>query len=243
MLTLPNLELSPEGSHNANVGLLATLARDGLGELSLEVSGFLRQTEQMVVRLLADDRVHSIHQNVFDVRTLGADAMLSWEAPGRWLSVSGNGTYQDQRNDSEQGPFTPFEGQRLPNRPWLYANGELTFRVPRLTGPRSELTVSWLTRYVHAFLPGWADTSAPDDTNRIPDQLTHGVSLSHTSASGPVRVDAALDLTNLTDARSYDVLGVQRPGRAAFFKLTVCWECTGDRTSEGGANDEPANVR
>lgn len=242
VLILPNLELVPESSHNANLGLLGSIEPQALGQLSFELSGFLRHTEQMVVRLLADDRVHSIHQNVFDVRTQGVDATLSWQSPQRWLSLSGNGTYQDQRNSSEQGPFTPFEGQRLPNRPWLYANGELTFRVPRLTGPRSELSLSWLTRYVHEFLPGWADTSAPDDENRIPDQLTHGVSIVHTSASGPLRVDAALDLTNLTDARTYDVLGVQKPGRAAFFKLTVCWECAPDPTSEGESPDEPSKL-
>jgi hypothetical protein len=42
---------------------------------------------------------------------------------------------------------------------------------------------------------------------------------------GPYTLSASLDLSNLTNERVYDVLGVQRPGRAAFFKLTACWQC------------------
>jgi hypothetical protein len=36
-------------------------------------------------------------------------------------------------------------------------------------------------------------------------------------------MEAALDLSNVTNEQVYDVLGVQRPGRAAFFKLTLGW--------------------
>jgi hypothetical protein len=48
---------------------------------------------------------------------------------------------------------------------------------------------------------------------------------------GPWTVDAALDLSNLTNERVFDVLGVQRPGRAAFFKMTI---------GRSGQRSEPA---
>jgi len=222
-LTLGNLELIPETSHNGNVGV-----QTRWGPLWLEATGFFRRTDNMLVRLLAQDRVHTIYQNVFEVRTLGVDGSLAWESKNRWLALQANATYQDQRNASRTGPFAPFAEQRVPNRPWLFANASATFRIPKLGADNAELSLSWFTRYVHAFLPGWEDTTQPDDTNRVPGQLTHALSVLY-SLAGPYRIDLALDLTNLTNARVYDVLGVQKPGRAAYFKITVGWEKPADR--------------
>ena len=224
-LIAANLELSPETSHNANIGAL--LERElgaNIGDLALEATGFLRHTDGMIVRLIADDRVHSIHQNVFTVRTLGVDGMLRWESPRRWFELQTNATYLDQRNASSQGPFAAFEGQRVPNRPWLFANASGVLRLRNLGSADDELALSWVTRYVHEFSPGWENTSGREDTGGIPTQLTHSASAEYL-VRGPYTFAASLDLSNLTDERVYDVLGVQRPGRAAFFKMTVCWEC------------------
>jgi outer membrane receptor protein involved in Fe transport len=77
---------------------------------------------------------------------------------------------------------------------------------------------------VREFQPGWSDTTATDYTGHIPAQLVHSLGATY-SVRGPWSVDAALDVQNLTDERVYDVLGVQKPRRAAFFKLTTCWAC------------------
>jgi vitamin B12 transporter len=228
-LVLPNLELEPETGHNANVGfMIESTPNPAVGDLSVEGSGFLRHTEDMVVRLLAEDRVHSIHQNVGTARTLGLDGVLRWVSPSRRLTLQANVTWQDQRNLSDRGAFAPFDGQRVPNRPWLFANASAWLRFPQLGASNAELVLSWVSHYVHEFLPGWEETTTADDTNRIPTQLTHSAGLMY-SVQGPWTLDFALDLSNLTDERVFDVLGVQRPGRAAFFKVTVGWNREGDR--------------
>lgn len=229
-LTLANLDLIPETSHNGNVGLQLQRELSKLGRVSFEATGFLRRTDNMLVRLLAQDRVHTVYQNVFEVRTLGVDGSLTWESAARWLELQANATFQDQRNASDTGPFAPFAQERVPNRPWLFANASVTFRIPKLGADSAELSLSWFTRYVHAFLPGWEDTTQADDTNRVPSQLTHALSLLY-SVAGTYRVDLALDVTNLSNARVYDVLGVQRPGRAAYFKITVGWEKPADHAA------------
>lgn len=221
-LVLPNLELSPETGHNANAGVsIETTPGAGLGSVSLAASGFLRHTERMVVRLLAEDRIHSIHQNVGTAQTLGIDGVTRWTSPLRLLTLQLNATWQDQRNRSERGAFTSFDGQRIPNRPWLFANGSATLRLPALGGANAELSLSWITRYVHDFRAGW-EQGAGDQTNRIPSQLTHSLGAVY-SVAGPWMLDFALDLSNVTNERVFDVLGVQRPGRAAFFKMTIGW--------------------
>jgi hypothetical protein len=224
-LLLANLELSPESSHNGNVSLAFERRLDGFGSVGGELAGFVRLTDDMVVRLLAEDRVHSIHQNVFDVRTFGTDGTLHWVSPGRWFDVQVNGTFQDQRNASKQGSFAAFDGERVPNRPWLFANASAALRLPNVGAPRAELGLSWNTRYVHEFLPGWEGTGSADARDRIPAQLVHSLGITY-SVPGPSRVDVALDLTNITDAEVFDVLGVQKPGRAAFFKIAICGACS-----------------
>ena len=58
---------------------------------------------------------------------------------------------------------------------------------------------------------------------RLP-RCFHAVSRSTSHAE----LTATFEVDNLTDARVYDVLGVQRPGRAAFFKLMLCWDCSAE---------------
>jgi len=220
-LVLPNLELIPEASHNGNAGLLLhrRLGRS-FGVIYGEATGFFRLTEGMVVKMLAQDRVHAIHQNLFSVRTLGVDGSLGWQSPRRWLVLEGNATFQDQRNASSRGPFAPFAGERVPNRPWLFANASATVRIPGVGITRSALSLSVATHYVHEFLPGWEGTTSATDTDRIPSQLTHSAGAVY-SVYGAWPIDLAIDVSNFTDERVYDVLGVQRPGRAAFFKVTL----------------------
>jgi len=222
-LVTPNLELTPESSHNANLGAQTQHDFGGsFGQLELEASGFLRRTSAMIVQLPTSDRLHAIYQNVVDVRTLGVDGSLRWVTARQWLTVETNATWQDQRNVSDSGPFAPFQGQRLPNRPWLFANASATLRIPAFGAPNAELSLTWLSHYVREFQPGWSDDTATDYTGRIPTQFVHAASATY-SVRGPWSVDLALDVQNLTDERVYDVLGVQKPGRAAFFKWTTCW--------------------
>jgi vitamin B12 transporter len=226
-LITPNLELTPESSHNANLGTQAQHDFGGsFGHLELETSGFLRRTSNMIVQLPTSDRLHAMYQNVVEVRTLGVDGSLRWVTARQWLTLETNATWQDQRNASASGPFAPFEGQRLPNRPWLFANASATLRVPAFGAPNAELLFTWLSHYVHEFQPGWADNTATDYTGRIPSQFVHAASATY-SVRGPWSIDLTLDVQNLTNERAYDVLGVQKPLRAAFFKLTTCWACPG----------------
>lgn len=222
---VPNLELTPESSHNANLGLLAQqVLPPQLGDLWFEATGFLRHSENMIADMMAQDLRHLVYRNVSDVRTLGLDGTLSWLSPGQWIGVRANATWQDMRNRSDVGVFAPFDGYRMPNRPWLFANAALALRIPRLGAPSAALRLVWNTRYVHEFWASW-ETSEREDRHLVPSQLTHTIGLVYSVATRPLRIDFAFDLHNLTDARVADVLGIQKPGRAAFFKINVCWAC------------------
>jgi vitamin B12 transporter len=222
-LIIPNLELSPESSHNGNIGAQVEQRFPGwLGQWSIEASGFWRHTRDMIVRLPSPDRVHSVHQNVFAVRVLGVDGLLRWSAPNELVTLEGNATLQDLRNVSDSGPFVAFQGDRVPNRPWLFANGTAALNVSDAVTGGDRLSLSWAIHFVGNFQPGWEGTTPADARQQVPDQLIHDLSIGY-SMRASCSIDATLDLLNVTDADAFEVLGVQKPGRAAFFKLTACW--------------------
>ena len=53
-------------------------------------------------------------------------------------------------------------------------------------------------------------------------QLVHGVGVSYVLEAEPRRsLTTAAEVQNVTNVKTYDFYGVQRPGRAVFFKTTL----------------------
>ncbi|MGK3969915.1 TonB-dependent siderophore myxochelin receptor MxcH [Sorangium sp. So ce118] len=220
-LLSPNLELAPEASHNATVSATLGWEETPFGAVRGAVQGFVRHVDDMIARLPAADRVHEKHENIATVRSVGVEGSLHWTSPGEHVSLDGNATWMDLRNVSEEGVFKKFAGERLPNRPWLFANASAGLRFPDISAPGDELSLSWSTRYVHEFLPSWPSAGLPTAAKEvIPSQLLHSVGLTYL-LRGAVTVSSTLEVQNLTDARAYDVLRVEKPGRAFYFKGTV----------------------
>jgi vitamin B12 transporter len=218
VLVLANLGLQPETSHNANVELELRDAATGLGSFRGSVGGFARLADQLIV-LLGNDSVFT-YANVYAARSLGVEAAAGWTVPGEWLSVDANATWQDFRNASGEGAYGAYAGDRIPNRPWLFANLTARLRGTSLLRSGDEATLSITSRYVHGFFRGWESQGLRDDKQQVPAQLTHGLALTY---SLPVRpaIGGALEAQNLTDAKTYDFFGAQRPGRSLFLKLNV----------------------
>ncbi len=216
---LSNYELEPESSHNANLGVAvedATLADHALrGELNV----FLRDTNQLIHALpFAIDFVR--HHNVWSARTKGVEAAAGWTSPGEYLWLDGNLTWLDQLNTSSRGPFADFEGDRIPNRPWFYANASARAQVSGIAARNDELSFTWYTSYVKSFYRSWESVGRSEYKLVIDAQLLHSAALTYL-LKGPRTVGSTFEVQNLTDERAYDVLGVQKAGRAFYFKATL----------------------
>jgi vitamin B12 transporter len=117
-----------------------------------------------------------------------------------------------------------FHGDRIPNRPYLWANGRIRLQKRAAIAENDELSLTWHTRYVHSFYLNWegAGRKAPEDT--VPDQFVHSIVLSYLVKQRNERQIAfTSEVQNLTDEQTYDFYGVQRPGRAAFCKATFVY--------------------
>ena len=217
LLVEPNLALAPERSHNVNAG--ARYAREtSRGEVALEGNMFARLTDRMIV-LLGDDRFF-MYQNVFAARIAGVEGTGSWVAPGRWATLDGSVTVQDLRNASSEGTFGAFEGDRIPNRPWLLGALGGSLRAHDLVRGGDELILFGSTRYVREFFRSWESAGLRQFKQLVPSQLVHSAGLSY-AARGTTPIVTTVELQNLTDARVYDSYGVQRPGRALYVKVSA----------------------
>jgi vitamin B12 transporter len=216
---LPNLDLAPETSHNINIGLLATSSPLSGGNVRAEVLGFLREAEDLIVRL--SDDTFQIYQNVFSARSIGVEGSLAWEAPSRWLALDANATYQSLRNTSDTGLFTQFEGDRIPNRPWLFANFSAKLRVPSAWIAGDELSLTGYARYVHEFFRGWESLGLREYKQVVPSYVVPSVALTYLSRGSDVTLASTLEVDNVTDAEVQDYFGVQRPGRTFSARLAI----------------------
>jgi vitamin B12 transporter len=216
---IANLELEPERSHNANLGLTAEPRDRELGALRVGVNGFLRDAQDLIV-LLGNDRVQS-YQNVFGARSLGVEAALGWTSPLEYVVLDANATYQDFRNSSSEGTFGDFDGDRIPNRPYLFGSGSARLQFRGVVAERDETALTWSSRYVHEFFRGWESIGAREFKQTIPSQLVHTIALGYLVRNDRTTVSTTLEVQNVTDEAVFDFIGVQRPGRAFYAKATA----------------------
>lgn len=214
-----NLELQPETSTNLNLGLALDAPETPSGAFRGLVNGFLRDTRDQIV-LLGNDRLQSF-QNVYGARSVGVEAALGWTSPGEYLSVDANATYQDLRNTSSQGLFGAFEGDRIPNRQYLFGNLSARAKVGSVVVPADELSVSYDLGYVHEYFRSWESIGLREFKQVIPEQLVHTVGLGYVVKGPRATLSSSFEIDNVTDEDVFDFFGVQRPGRAFYFKTTA----------------------
>ncbi|WXA90162.1 TonB-dependent siderophore myxochelin receptor MxcH [Pendulispora brunnea] len=218
VLGRPNLALEPELSHNANAGPRLELRRTPIGDITADVNAFYRDSDRLILPLPGETYVQ--YQNVHRARSFGLENALTWIPPGRRLTIDGTLTVQDARNASSEGTYGYLDGDRLPNRPWLFASWGARYRIPGFPSQRDALEPFYTGRFVHEFYRGWPSLGAREHKQLVPSQVTHNVGISYTVYGGPATVTSTLEVQNVTDERVYDFFGVQRPGRAVYLKVS-----------------------
>jgi TonB family protein len=219
MFIQDNLALNPEVSHNANLGPSLRLEDTWSGDYELEVMGFFRQADDMIM-LLGSERYYT-YQNVWEMRSFGVDIASAWTSPGRYVTLDGGTSWNDLRNVSSKGTFGPYNGDRLPNRPWLFASWGARLHFEDVLVKRDEIEPFYTGRYVHEYFRGWESPGLRSSKEVVPSQLTHGVGLTYVMNPKPATISATFEVQNLGDAKAYDFAGVQKPGRAYYMKLTA----------------------
>lgn len=213
----PNVELSPETSHNVNAGAQLELKRTPAGNFVITVDGFLRDVQGLIASITEATGVQ--FKNVEGARIYGAEAAAKWISPGNWVVLEGNGTVQDARNVSSEGAFQAYDGERIPNRPWAFANWALRVQWRKLLAQDDGLAPFYFGRYVHEFFRNWESIGDRDFKAIVPTQVSHTLGLTYWN-TGRAKTTVTFEVDNLTDELLFDFFGVQKPGRAFSVKVT-----------------------
>lgn len=214
-----NLNLQPETSHNVNLGVSTESGHSWAGQAFAELNLFYRDARQLIRRVGAS--VFFSYQNTAAARTLGGDVSVRWVAPGERAVLEGSATYQDSRNTASSGPDAAQRGDRIPNRPYAFGSASLELRHPGLVTAGDVAAIIWSSRYVHPFYRTWESLGAIDVKPRVEFQLVHGVGLSYAVEDEQRALTTSVEMQNVSDARTFDFYGVQRPGRAVLLKSTL----------------------
>jgi len=218
-MIVTNLDLIPELSHNVNFGVYIDAWSGSFGTFRASVEGIARFADHLIVLLRSVNFAQ--YANVATARALGVNSTAGYTIPSDHFGVESRLTYQDVRNTSASGPYAMFRGDRVPNLPFLETSGSAFVRTPPLAAVDDFLELTWNVRYVHDFFLGWESAGPKDIKLTIPSQLVQSLALTYAVRGEHVSVSTTAEVQNLTNARIYDFYGVQRPGRAFFFKLVV----------------------
>ena len=217
----PNVALKPEISENFNVGLFGTVDLGGGHSISYEANGFVRLVDNYIRATVTETESMMQYVNVAAVHIKGVDGEIRYDWAGK-LHVAANASYDDSRDMrkyTQSGDLSVTYRNRTPNRPWTYANAEVSYSFYDVGLRGSRLRLSADYQWVHWFYLTWAAFGSASTKSKVPTQHITNASLLYSWHSN--RYNVSLECTNLLDALAFDNYMLQKPGRAFFLKFRL----------------------
>ena len=232
-LEMGDITIRPENSDNLNlsVSLSQGFGREKQHNIYVEAGAIFRSTNDYIQRNIVDvsgGKVAASYINYGKVRTWGVNLSARYSF-GRWLSVGGNVTYSDVRDNMKIAIGTVSMpnlgyGDRMPNIPYLFADGDVTFTWHDCIKPGNRLTISYDNQYLHGFYYYSSRIGTNRSEYMVPSQFSHNVSIGYSLSGGKYNI--SVECRNLTDEKLYDNFSLQKAGRAFYAKLRIA---LGDR--------------
>ena len=227
-LEMGDITIRPENSHNLNLSISYSqgFGRETQHNIYLEAGAILRSTNDYIQRNIVDisgGKVAASYINYGKVRTWGVNLSARYSF-GRWLSVGGNVTYSDVRDNMKIAIGTVSMpnlgyGDRMPNIPYLFADSDVTFTWHDCIKPGNTLSVSYDNQYLHGFYYYSSRIGTNRSEYMVPSQFSHNVSIGYSLRGGKYNI--SVECRNLTDERLYDNFSLQKAGRAFYAKLRI----------------------
>ena len=217
----PNVALKPEISENFNLGLFGTFDLGGGHSIAYEVNGFVRLVDNYIRATVKETESMMQYVNEAAVHIKGVDGEIRYDWAGK-LHVAANASYDDSRDMrkyTQSGDLSVTYRNRTPNRPWTYANAEVSYSFYDVGLRGSRLRLSADYQWVHWFYLTWAAFGSASTKSKVPTQHITNASLLYSWHSN--RYNVSLECTNLFDALAFDNYMLQKPGRAFFLKFRL----------------------
>ena len=223
-LEMGDIGIRPENSDNVNLNLSYNRT---FGRHSVYVEGGLvyRNTKDYIQRNITDlsgGKSAATYINYGKVLTKGYNISARYGF-GKWVSVGGNFTQMDVRDNMKTSISGSAENiaykERMPNLPYIFADSDVTFYWRDLGRKGNALTVSYDNQYLHSFTYYSSKIGSNKGDYVVPSQFSHNLSLSYSLRDG--RYNLSFECRNFTDEQLYDNFSLQRAGRAFYGKVRV----------------------
>lgn len=223
-LEMGDIGIKPENSDNLNLNLSYTRT---FGKHSVYVEGGLiyRNTKDYIQRNIADlsgGKSAATYINYGKVLTKGFNVSARYGF-GRWLSVGGNFTQMNVRDNMKTSISSSAANlaykERMPNLPYMFADSDVTFYWRNLWKKGNTLTVSYDNQYLHSFTYYSSNIGSNKNDYVVPNQFSHNLALSYSLRNG--RYNLSFECRNFTNEKLYDNFSLQKPGRAFYGKVRV----------------------
>ncbi|MBQ5710443.1 MAG: TonB-dependent receptor [Alistipes sp.] len=227
-LEMGEIGLRPERSDNVNFNLSYTRSFGQSLQHSIYVEGgaIFRNTNDYIQRNIVDlsgGKVAASYINYGKVRTWGANLSARYSFAG-WLSVGGNLTYSDVRDNMKIAIGTTSMpnlgyGDRMPNVPYLFADADVSFTWRDCITKGDALSITYDNQYLRGFYYYSSRIGTNKSEYMVPDQFSHNLSLGYSLCNG--KYNLSIECRNFTNEKLYDNFSLQRAGRAFYAKLRV----------------------
>ena len=223
-LEMGDIGIRPENSDNVNLNLSYNRT---FGRHSVYVEGGLvyRNTKDYIQRNITDlsgGKSVATYINYGKVLTKGYNISARYGF-GKWVSVGGNFTQMDVRDNMKTSISGSAENiaykERMPNLPYIFADSDVTFYWRDLGRKGNALTVSYDNQYLHSFTYYSSKIGSNKGDYVVPSQFSHNLSLSYSLRDG--RYNLSFECRNFTDEQLYDNFSLQKAGRAFYGKVRV----------------------
>lgn len=217
----PNLALTPEKSNNGNIGVFGSWYFGNANQINYEVNGFIRHV-QNYIRATVSERegmMQYVNEPAIDIKGFDFELSYFWDNK---LQISVNGSWSDARDlkkyKTDGNPSATYKN-RVPNRPWMFGNAEVSYTFRNLALKQDRLKIGVEYQYIHWYFLNWEAFGAIATKAKIPTQNLTNISLSYSWHNQ--RYNISLECNNVFDRLAYDNYMLQKPGRffAAKFRL------------------------
>lgn len=215
IITFPAADLSPEKSHNYNLGFLFD-RNDvlGMSRLQFEVNGFYMQVSDMIKMIKQHMAAGYVNAERVDIKGIETELKVDLTPS---VYAYGNLTYQDVRDVLEYSPGSrtpnPTKGLRLPNIPYLFANFGAEYHSDQLF-KNCFAKIFWDGKFTEEYYYFWELTNL--QKRRIPRSFTNDVGVQFTYKK---KYSIAMECHNLLDKEVWDQFRQPLPGRTLHLKL------------------------
>ena len=229
-LEMGDVGIRPENSDNLNFNISynALFGQSKEHGIYIEAGLIFRNTDDYIQRNIVDmsgGKSAASYINYGRVKTWGGNLSLRYTF-AKWLSVGGNLTYMDVRDNMPIALGTtsmPNLGykDRMPNIPYLFADADITFTWHDCIWKEDTLSLTYDNNYLNKFYYYSSRIGTNKDEFMVPTQFSHNLTLSYSIKGG--RYNFAIECRNLTNEKLYDNFSLQKAGRAFYGKIRIAF--------------------